>query len=185
MKKLLYIICLSVLFGFTFAACGDDDDEQTWEKYKVWHDNNQTWYNAQIGEVDETTGDLFYEQVIPIWAKGQCIYMHWFNDRSETALNYVPDLTSTISAYYEGYLYDGTLFDSSKNLTDETFTTQLSKVISGWKIALQNMHVGDTVQMIIPYQLAYGESGSGSIPPYSVLRFNMRLVDVPDYEVRP
>ena len=47
------------------------------------------------------------------------------------------------------------------------------------------MHVGDTVQIIIPYDLAYGQSGSGSIPPYSALRFNMRLMDVPGYEARP
>ena len=50
---------------------------------------------------------------------------------------------------------------------------------------MMNMHVGDTVQILIPYQSAYGSSSSGSVLPYSALRFNVRLEDIPDYEIRP
>ena len=100
---------------------------------------------------------------MPVWAQGQTIYMHWFNDRNETAMNLVPDLTSTIQAYYEGRLYDGTVFDKSENLSAKILTAKVSGLIQGWQIALQQMHVGDTVQVVIPYQLAYGVSGSGSI----------------------
>ena len=58
-------------------------------------------------------------------------------------------------------------------------------MIEGWKIALVNMRVGDSVRVVIPYKLGYGASGSGAIPPYSTLVFDMKLVDIPYYEVRP
>ncbi|MDE7141698.1 MAG: FKBP-type peptidyl-prolyl cis-trans isomerase, partial [Muribaculaceae bacterium] len=113
------------------------------------------------------------------------ILIHWFNDRSETAGNLQPYLTSTVTTKYIGYLYDGTEFDTSADNTDGTFTTPVSGVISGWQIALQNMHVGDTVQILVPYASAYGAQSSGVIQPYSALRFNMRLTDIADYEVKP
>jgi FKBP-type peptidyl-prolyl cis-trans isomerase FklB len=47
------------------------------------------------------------------------------------------------------------------------------------------MHVGDSVEVVIPYQLGYGTTITGSIPPYSMLKFNMRLVDIPYYQARP
>jgi len=38
------------------------------------------------------------------------------------------------------------------------------------------MHIGDRWKVYMPYQLAYGESGSSSIPGYSTLVFDMTLV---------
>ena len=38
------------------------------------------------------------------------------------------------------------------------------------------MHIGDKWLVYVPWTLAYGESGSGSIPGYSVLRFTIQLV---------
>ncbi len=94
-------------------------------------------------------------------------------------------LTSTVSTKYIGRLYDNTPVDSSYNRTDAIFTARVSSLIQGWQMALMNMHVGDTVQMVIPYELGYGSSLTGSIYPYSALRFNMRLADIPYYETRP
>ena len=52
------------------------------------------------------------------------------------------------------------------------------------------MHVGDSAQIVIPYQQAYGSTGSMRngiyvIKPFSTLVFNLKLVDIPYYEVRP
>ena len=45
------------------------------------------------------------------------------------------------------------------------------------------MYVGDSAEIICPYNMAYGESYVSSlIQPYSALRFNVRLVDVYAYE---
>ena len=47
------------------------------------------------------------------------------------------------------------------------------------------MNVGDSVEIIIPYNMGYGGSQTGIIKPYSTLIFNLKLVDIPYYEVRP
>jgi FKBP-type peptidyl-prolyl cis-trans isomerase len=111
--------------------------------------------------------------------------MHWFNDRSETQDNLVPMLTSTVATKYQLFSMDDDKLDSSEGLDDGLFFTKVSSVIDGWQIALMNMHVGDTVQIVIPYQSAYGGISQGRIQPYSALRFNVRLSDIPAYEVQP
>lgn len=83
---------------------------------------------------------------------------------------------------YIGRFYNGTAFDSSYLQTDSIFETKLSSVVSGWQIALQNMHVGDSCEVVIPYQSAYGSTGYSSVPPYSNLVFHMKLKDIPDWE---
>ena len=47
------------------------------------------------------------------------------------------------------------------------------------------MRCGDTAQVVLPYGVAYGSQNLGDIPPYSNLRFNIRLVDIPYYEKPP
>ena len=52
-------------------------------------------------------------------------------------------------------------------------------VITGWGDILQQMYIGDHVVCMIPWFLAYGQSGSGSsINPYSNLFFRIELCDI-------
>lgn len=183
MKKLFYILGLAVAAMVT--ACGNDDDnENVWEAYAEWRETNKTWYAQQADKLDEN-GDLFYEELSPAWNSGQKILIHWFNDRSETAGNLVPLLRSTVSTIYIGRLYNNEAVDSSYLQPDALFTSRVSALVEGWQIALQNMHVGDSVEIVFPYQLGYGSSSTGNIPPYSALRFNMRLKDIKAYETLP
>ena len=56
-----------------------------------------------------------------------------------------------------------------------------SSVIKGWQDCLQTMHIGDTWLIMVPWYLAYGQSGSGSsIDPYTNLFFIIQLVDITD-----
>lgn len=79
---------------------------------------------------------------------------------------------------YEGKLANGTVFDSSNGQKDGVATLSLKNVIKGWQVAIPQMTVGSTWEIYIPYDLAYGENGSGPIPPYSALVFNITLVSV-------
>src|SRR5690606_4298110 len=94
-----------------------------------------------------------------------------------------PTASDEVKVHYAGYLIDGTKFDSSYD-RGEPIVLNLNKVIKGWTIALPLMNVGAKYKIYIPYELAYGERGSGRIPPYSTLIFEIELLDIikPDGE---
>ena len=51
-------------------------------------------------------------------------------------------------------------------------------MIKGWTEALKLMPEGSTWELYLPYDLAYGKKGTGSIPPYSTLIFKVEIVKV-------
>ena len=107
-----------------------------------------------------------------------------------------PLYTETVSAYYYGTLITGDKFDGNftgysavdrqeLNAEDKKPTEfdapaefKVSGVITGWTAALQLMRTGERWMLYIPYQSAYGTSGSGSIPGYSALAFDIILDDI-------
>jgi FKBP-type peptidyl-prolyl cis-trans isomerase len=84
-----------------------------------------------------------------------------------------------VTVKYRGSLLDGTIFDETKPGTPEfTFTVGAGQVIQGWDEGFQLMKEGDKLKLIIPWTLGYGPRGSGPIPPYSTLLFDVELVKV-------
>lgn len=89
-----------------------------------------------------------------------------------------PKATDSVQCHYEGFLTDGTLFDSSIQ-RGEPAVFGLQQVIAGWTEGLQLMSEGAKYRFFIPYMLGYGESGAGqSIPPYAALIFDVELIKV-------
>lgn len=88
-----------------------------------------------------------------------------------------PGPTSTVRVHYTGTLLDGTKFDSSVD-RGQPAEFGVNQVIKGWQEAIQLMPVGSKFKFYIPYELAYGESGTGPIPPYSTLIFEVELLDI-------
>jgi hypothetical protein len=85
------------------------------------------------------------------------------------------------TVHYTGRLNDGTKFDSSVDRNQPfTFIQGRRQVIAGWDIGFEGMKVGGKRKLFIPYQLAYGEAGNGSIPPKAELIFDVELLDVTD-----
>lgn len=85
-----------------------------------------------------------------------------------------------VSVHYTGWLEDGTIFDSSLTRGQPfSFTLGAGEVIAGWDEGVAGMQVGGKRQLIIPPDLAYGESGAaGVIPPGATLIFEVELLDV-------
>lgn len=83
------------------------------------------------------------------------------------------------TVHYTGWLTDGKKFDSSVDRNEPfKFIQGRRQVITGWDTGFEGMKVGGKRRLWIPYQLAYGEKGSGPIPPKAELIFDVELLDV-------
>ncbi|WP_294743202.1 FKBP-type peptidyl-prolyl cis-trans isomerase [uncultured Prevotella sp.] len=89
-----------------------------------------------------------------------------------------PTAKDSVKCHYEGFLIDGTVFDSSVQ-RGEPAVFGLQQVIAGWTEGLQLMQEGGKYRFFIPYRLAYGEGGAGAmIPPFATLIFDVELIEV-------
>ena len=88
-----------------------------------------------------------------------------------------PKATVTVKVHYEGRLISGDVFDSSI-ARGEPVSFPLNGVIPGWSEGVQLMKVGSKFEFTIPSALAYGPSGTGPIPPNSVLVFDVELLEI-------
>lgn len=93
----------------------------------------------------------------------------------------------TILVHYTGWLSDpsagsgqvGTKFDSSKD-RKEKFEVKIGVgyVIRGWDEGIIGMQVGGKRKLTIPYALGYGKYGSGPIPGFATLIFEIELFKI-------
>lgn len=88
-----------------------------------------------------------------------------------------PKESDTVKVHYRGTLTDGTQFDSSYD-RGQPAQFGLSQVIAGWTEGLQLMKPGAKYQFAIPPDLGYGLNGPPTIPPNSVLLFDVELLEV-------
>ena len=188
MKKIIPLFVLLMAVAIVLPACSDDDDNDYATIYKDWNEQNAAWL-AQKKELKNPDGTPYYQVIVPSWYPSGYVLIHYFNDRSETEGNLSPLYTSVVDVIYHGYDYEDVPFDSS--MTQNAYGRpgverfRCNGTIYGWTAALEEMRVGDTAEVIIPYEMAYGVTGTTGIKPYSNLRFNLRLYDIYRYEASP
>lgn len=84
---------------------------------------------------------------------------------------------SIVSCYYKGSLVNGKVFDNAFDRGyPEAF--RVNELISGFQIALVNMHIGDHWEVYIPSDMGYGPKGDRVIPGGSTLIFEIKLVNI-------
>jgi FKBP-type peptidyl-prolyl cis-trans isomerase FklB len=88
-----------------------------------------------------------------------------------------PKPTDQVTVNYRGTLLDGTEFDSSYK-RGQPATFPVNGVIPGWQEALVLMKPGAKYQLFIPPKLAYDLESPPSIPPGSMLLFEVELMSV-------
>ena len=129
-----------------------------------WKAQNELWLiqNAQQEGVITTPTGLQYK----------CIEAGW--DKSAR-----PDDAKIVTIDYEGKLINGYIFDAN-----EGYAGYVNSFVAGFAEGLKKMYQFGEYEFYIPYDLAYGESGTGTegnenfIPPYSTLIFRVELLDV-------
>ena len=84
---------------------------------------------------------------------------------------------SIVTCHYKGSLISGKVFDSSYDRGyPEAF--RVNDLISGFQIALVNMHIGDHWEVYIPAEMGYGNRATGDIPKNATLIFEIKLISV-------
>lgn len=85
---------------------------------------------------------------------------------------------STVQVFYTGWLAsNGTVFDSAR-VIGQPASFALSNLIPGFRQGIIGMQLGGIRRLLIPPDLAYGPTGTSSIPPNSTLIFEVKLVAV-------
>lgn len=82
----------------------------------------------------------------------------------------------SVGVRYTGWLRNAEQFDSNISAaTPLRFKTGAGGIIAGFDEGVRGMRVNGRRQIIVPPNLGYGASGSGPIPPYSILVFEITL----------
>ncbi len=150
-------------------AAGNDD----WKVILNWSLQNQT----PTTYTDGTSTSLTYKDVdyivVHVLEHGSGTTSPMYTD--SVRVSYSGRLLPSAS-YANGYVFDKTYEGTYNKQTARLTTMAISGLVDGFATACLNMHTGDRWMVYMPYQLAYGTSGSSSsIPGYSMLRFEIAL----------
>lgn len=77
-----------------------------------------------------------------------------------------------VTVAYTGWLTNGSQFDANPSFP---FTLGVGQVIAGWDEGVAGMKIGGWRKLVIPPSLGYGNQQAGTIPPNSILVFNIQL----------
>ncbi len=190
-KVILFMtFCLST-FILLLGSCSESDN--TVEEYPDWKNTNTTYWNKLYSETQTKVsgGDASWKIIknysiedslkspntdyiiVNVQTAGTGSGSPIYSD--SVRVRYTGQLLPSTS-YPQGYVFDTTNKNGASNTTAGVADFQVSGLTSGFATALQHMHIGDEWDVYIPWTLGYGESGSSSIPGYSVLKFKIQLI---------
>lgn len=162
------------------ATYGDDwEDHCQWRAYRSW---------AKAETAPLTGTDSICVKIVDV---GEGTVTPLYTD--SIRVNYKGYLIPTES-YPEGLVFDHSgLYESDDYVFNPDFAIpsefSVSNLVEGYTTAVMYMHVGDRWKIYIPQELAYQESSSGYVKPYSTLIFDVQLkgiyrsgVVLPDWE---
>ncbi|MEA4981581.1 MAG: FKBP-type peptidyl-prolyl cis-trans isomerase [Paludibacter sp.] len=146
LQHLKYLLIFITAISF-FSSCNEDE-------FTDWKHLNNKWLEEHANDegFNKTESGLYYKII----------------HKSEGY--HRPNITSVIKVEYTGKLIDGTKFESA------TKSMYLYETIAGWQEGLRLMRDGSHFIFYIPAELAYGEKAKGSVPPNSVLIFDIKLL---------
>ena len=185
MSKKIYLFSL-VLMALAFTACSETEEVS---KYDNWQARSEAFIDS-IAHVYNSPENKALPDTDP-----EKLYA--FEDETNNLMIYVkkvqkgdgtesPKYTSTISAYYRMYYFNGDVVQQTYTGTEPTefdspatfvLNSPSGNVISGWSYTLTHMKVGDFWTLYIPYQSGYGSGTgpNGDLEPYSALVYDLKL----------
>ncbi|MCF2593634.1 FKBP-type peptidyl-prolyl cis-trans isomerase [Bacteroides caecigallinarum] len=209
-NRIIWLVIILSAFTIGFSSCAKDTEVV--DPYANWKEKNEQFLdsiadvasNPPSGEIwrkyanykikfdDQINNTIkpyeykVYDYVYVKYASEDDIVD--LSAGAEPLINY----SDTVSVAYQGFLINGTRFDGNyygtfdKDVNDNFTSFGVSQVVVGWTTALMNMkpEMNDIATLYIPYQMGYGETGSGStIKGYSTLIFELYIDKVIHPEV--
>lgn len=163
-------------YGQKASSLTEDDMRKTLIAYKERHDAKAMKEIQKLGADNEAKGLAFLaENGKKSGVKTTASGLQYEVIKAGTGS--APTAEDQVQVHYEGKMLDGTVFDSSI-ARGQPITFPLAGVIAGWTEGLQLMKEGGKSRLFIPAKLAYGETGASTIPPNSVLVFEVELLKV-------
>ncbi len=185
MSKKIYLFSL-VLLTLAFVSCSETEEVG---KYDNWRARNEAYIDSLANVYATASGRGGLERIEMLTARGNYIYYKEI-EKAPAANTDSPKYTDYVKVYYKGTNILGEYFDGNfkgdnpvvneENPSEGDSPTtifQVSGVITGWGEVLQRMEVGDRWKVYIPWEYAYGSSGTTGILGYSALVFDITLLD--------
>ena len=184
-------VAMLLAMPLLFTACSETDETQ--EEYPDWKNKNQTFWNRLYTETRRhATAGYTSWKIFKTYTKQDSIsgvntdYIIVHVKQAGTGSG-SPLGTDSVSIRYTGQLLPSTSYPAGLvfDTTSPSGTTPATSgvahlavngLVDGFATALQHMHIGDTWEVYMPWTLAYGETGSKSIPGFSVLKFEITLL---------
>lgn len=102
------------------------------------------------------------------------VYYKVIASAPETEEPLYPFQNSQVRATLSGRLISGQVFQS-----EETMNLEMNNIVKGLQIALQKMNVGDTWEVVVPWEYGYGRyTYRNLIPGFSTLIFTVKLEEI-------
>ncbi len=141
--------------ALALAACGGDTTTEP-----LTNDDFAPELNVNLGAMTKTASGL-YVQDLTVGT----------GDEATSGV--------TVTVHYEGWLSNGTKFDSSRDRNEPfSFLLGAGFVIQGWDEGLVGVRVGGFRKLVIPPGLGYGVNGFLTIPGNATLVFDIELLEV-------
>lgn len=155
MKYSKSILMLMAAMAMFFAACDKDDDDAE-KQARIDEQVIQDYLEANNINATRHESGMYY--LIDDEGDGE-----------------TPTAYSTVEIFYKGYFTDGSIFDQT---TVGPATFPLQNLITGWQIGIPLIKEGGSITLFLPSALGYGERGSKSVPPNTVIFFDVDLITI-------
>ncbi len=179
MNKKIVLLPVLFLMILSFTSC---NETTAVSPYDNWQSRNQTFIDSLQSVIDKNTDPNLFV-ITPMSTLKSKIYAK--KVAGYEGMGNSPLFTDSVQVYYKGVLINGEEFDKNFQGTNPDLnfevpfnTAVYGGVILGWTEVLQLMKKGDRWIVYVPYQLAYGTAGKGTILGYSTLIFDMNLVNI-------
>ena len=161
MKRTGLFTIILFLTAIIYSSCKED-------VYVDWKLLNDKWYATfeDSMKLKDSLGNYVFQKT------SSGIYYKVIKQGNQRH----PNLSDPIYVNYRGSLVDGSVFDSTKTIL------YLSSTVKGWQEMVPKMQDGGNYTIYIPSKLGYDTATiRAAIPPYSVLRFDIHLINSGDF----